>query len=130
MDDHVEAQLAGDVDGLVVGHVVDQDDPAHDVVRDVGIGAFERQRRVVGGHDDDDPRRAVGGRGRRSDRGVRDGHARRVPRSLAWPGHSPSRACATMPAQPKRPEDPAAMFEPVRGKTITPHLAEPASSTD
>ena len=56
MDDHVEPELAGDVDGLVAGHVVDEDDPVDQVVRDVGVRPLERPRRVVGGHDDDDPR--------------------------------------------------------------------------
>ena len=54
VDDDVEAEVPGDVDGLVLRHVVDEDDLVDDVVRDVGVGALERQGRVVGGHDDDD----------------------------------------------------------------------------
>ena len=49
-------ELPGDVDGLVARHVVDEDDPVDEVVRDVGVGPLERPRGVVGGHDDDDAR--------------------------------------------------------------------------
>ena len=42
VDDHVEPELPGDLDGLVARHVVDQDDPVDDVVRDVGVGPLER----------------------------------------------------------------------------------------
>ena len=55
VDDDVEAELAGDVDGLVARHVVDEDDLVDEVVRDVGVRPLERPRGVVGGHDDDDP---------------------------------------------------------------------------
>jgi hypothetical protein len=56
VDDHVKPELPGDVHGLVTRHVVDEDDPADDVVRDVGVSPFERPRSVIGGHDDDDLR--------------------------------------------------------------------------
>jgi hypothetical protein len=46
--------LAGDCDGVVLGHVVDQDDPAHELMRDVVVRALQRLRGVVGRHDDDD----------------------------------------------------------------------------
>ena len=54
VDDDVEPELTGDVDGLVTRHVVDEDDPTHDVVRNVRIRPLERPRGVVGGHHDDD----------------------------------------------------------------------------
>ena len=57
VDDDVEPELPGDVDGLVARHVVDQDDLVDEVVRDVRIRALERPRRVVGGHHDDEARR-------------------------------------------------------------------------
>ena len=68
VDDDVEPEVPGDVDGLVLGHVVDEDDLVDEVVRDVGVGALERQGRVVGGHDDDEVRagrRRHGGKGTR-----------------------------------------------------------------
>ena len=66
MHDHVEAEVAGDFHGLVAGDVVDEDDAVDQVMRDVGIRAFERPRGVVGRHHDDDARvgRNVGGHGR------------------------------------------------------------------
>ena len=60
MDDDVEPELPGDVDGLVARHVVDEDDLVDRVVRNVGVGPLERPGGVVGGHDDDDPRRGWG----------------------------------------------------------------------
>jgi len=54
VDDHVEAEAPSDVDGLVLGHIVDEDDAIHDLVRNIGVGPLERQGGVVGGHDDDD----------------------------------------------------------------------------
>ncbi|MEJ7697013.1 MAG: hypothetical protein WKF78_10460 [Candidatus Limnocylindrales bacterium] len=56
MDDDVKAELPGDVHGLVARHVIDEDDLADEVVGDVGVRSFQRPRRVVGGHDDDDGR--------------------------------------------------------------------------
>ncbi len=56
MDDHLQTEVAGDVHGLVVRDVIDEDDPVDAVVRDVGVRALERQRGVVRGHDDDDAR--------------------------------------------------------------------------
>ena len=54
VDDHVEAEMAGDGDRVVPGYVVDQDDLRHDRVRNVAVGSFERLGGVVGRHDDDD----------------------------------------------------------------------------
>ena len=54
VDDDLEAELAGDLDGLVLRHVVDEDHVVDEVVRDVGVRPLERLGRVVGGHDDDD----------------------------------------------------------------------------
>jgi DMSO/TMAO reductase YedYZ molybdopterin-dependent catalytic subunit len=66
VDDDIEAELPGDLDGVVVGHVVDQDDPIDDGVGDVCVGSLERPGRVVRGHDDDNARpfRGIGGRAR------------------------------------------------------------------
>ena len=47
---------------VVARHVVDEDDPVDDVVRDVGVRPLERLRRVVGRHDDHDGRAVVGTR--------------------------------------------------------------------
>ncbi len=54
MDDDLQAEPPGDLDRLVAGHVVDEDDVVDQVVRDVRIRALERLRGVVGGHHDDD----------------------------------------------------------------------------
>ena len=68
VDDHVQPELPGDVDGLVARHVVDEDDPVDQVVRDVGVRPLQRPGGVVGGHDDDHARHAAGA-GWRSGRG-------------------------------------------------------------
>ena len=86
VDDHVEAELAGDVDGLVLRHVVDEDDPVDEIVGDVRVRPLERLRGVVGGHDDDDPRVFVG----RADRAPGDGVGWAVHESEAY---SIGRAC-------------------------------------
>jgi hypothetical protein len=57
MDDDLEAEPAGDVDGLVPGHVVDQDHVVDQVLRHVGVRPLERLGGVVRGHDDHDARR-------------------------------------------------------------------------
>ena len=77
VDDDVEPELAGDLDGLVVRHVVDEDDLVDEVVRDVGVRPLERPRRVVGGHHDDEARRG-GGASVGSGRGI---HGRSVPQA-------------------------------------------------
>ena len=41
VDDDVEPELPGDLDGLVAGHVVDEDDVVDQVVRDVGVRPLE-----------------------------------------------------------------------------------------
>ncbi len=65
MDDDVQAEPFRDLDRRVRRNVVDQDDPADEVMRDIVVRALERRRRVVGRHDDDDtaaarPRAACG----------------------------------------------------------------------
>ena len=55
VDDDLEAQLPGDLDRLVLRHVVDEDHVVDEVVGDVGIRPLEGAGRVVRGHDDDDP---------------------------------------------------------------------------
>ena len=52
VDDHFQAQPLGDVDGIVVRDVVDQDHLVDDVHGQAAIGRLERARGVVGGHDD------------------------------------------------------------------------------
>ena len=107
MDDRFEAEVPGDLDGLVPGDVVDQDDVVDDVVRDVRVRALERPRGVVGRHHDDDPRarrvrrgglraRAVGCTARRVARRVgrswprRAGSCVSAPRALLSGGSDPS----------------------------------------
>ena len=53
----LEAEMPGDLDGLVARHVVDEDDLVDRVVRDVVVRPLQRPGGVVGGHDDDDARR-------------------------------------------------------------------------
>ena len=54
MDNVVQAQPMGDFDGPVARDVIDEDDPLHEGMRDVGVRPLQRPRRVVGGHDHDD----------------------------------------------------------------------------
>jgi len=50
----VESEVVRDVDRLILRHVVDQNDVVNDVVRNVVVGPFERECRVVGRHHDHD----------------------------------------------------------------------------
>ena len=54
VDDHLEAELARDVDGFVTTDVVDEDHPIDDAVGQVAVGLFEGLCRVVGRHDHHD----------------------------------------------------------------------------
>ena len=56
VDVDLEPDPMGDLDGLVMGHVVDQDHVVHDAARDVRVRALEGPRGVVRGHDHDAPR--------------------------------------------------------------------------
>ena len=49
MDDHVEAELAGDVDGLVLDTSSTRMIRSIEVVRDVGVGALERRAALYAG---------------------------------------------------------------------------------
>src|SRR4029079_13809494 len=54
MDDHLEPELSGDPDGLVTRHVVQEDVPVDELVRDGRVRPLERPRGVIRGHDDDE----------------------------------------------------------------------------
>ena len=64
--DDVQRQLARQLDGVVGGGVVDEDDLVDPAARDARDGRLERLRRVAGGHDDDDLGVALAGRSRRA----------------------------------------------------------------
>jgi hypothetical protein len=51
---HSELQLPSDIQGFVGAAVVNKDDLIYDFVGDGLISNFERFRRIVCGHDDDD----------------------------------------------------------------------------
>ena len=110
------------------GHVVDEDDLVDEVVRDVGVRALERLRRVVGGHDDDEVRAGQGASRRQgyptSRVGPRDGRPSRDRPHAASPG--PSRdGCATIRAPPPARRITHAMFERLFGSTaVDPAIAE------
>ena len=103
--------MPGDIDGLVLRHVVDEDDLVDDVVRDVGVGALKRPRRVVGGHDDDDA-----GAGRL-------GHARSIALRTAairgGPSHRTVIGVVRRYGQQPQTGDPAPMFDRLFGSTAS-----------
>src|ERR1035437_11175248 len=54
VDQHVQAKMSGDGDRVVLGDVIDEDDPAHKRVRDVVVSTLQGLGRVVRRHDHDD----------------------------------------------------------------------------
>ena len=63
MDDHVQTEVDGDGDGVVLGDIIDEDDPVDQFTGDVAVGPLERLCGVVGRHDDNHPSAGRFGRG-------------------------------------------------------------------
>ena len=108
VDDHVETEVPGDLDGLVAGDVVDEDDALDEFVRDVRVRPFERTRGVVRGHHDDESW------GRRS-RHRRDGHDGRVPDGAPPNGHGAVMQVCDDTGRPSVTRSSRTMFERLFG---------------